>query len=145
MPQADLYPSPTPTSPVGALDLDDLERLALKSRAVACALIAGLPGVGILASFFTGLPLFASLMAGCFLLATALVARKALVTFTGKTLRLLVTARLVIIVVLGSLLFCTSGSGWAAVVSATLLWLVADRLLGRRALADLHKTVRGRR
>jgi hypothetical protein len=68
-----------------------------------------------------------------------------LITFTGKTLRLLVTARLVVVLVVGALLFCAWGSAWVAIVSATLLWLVADRLLGRRALADLHKTVRGRR
>ncbi len=83
-------------------------------------------------------------MAACFLLATALTCRKALIAFTSRTLRLLVTARLVIVLVVGALLFCTWGSAWVAVVSATLLWLVADRLLGRRALSDLHKTVRGR-
>ena len=74
----------------------------------------------------------------------ALVCRQALVTFTGKALRLLVTARLVLILVVGALLFCTSGSAWVGVVSAVLLWLTADRLLGRRALYDLWKLVRSR-
>jgi len=62
-------------------------------------------------------------------------------TFTGKTLRLLVASRLVVVLVLGSLLFCATGSAWMCVVSATLLWLVADRLLGRRALFDLRRLV----
>jgi hypothetical protein len=49
-------------------------------------------------------------MAGCFLLATALVCHRALIRFTSRTLRLLVAARLVLIVVLGALLFCATGS-----------------------------------
>jgi len=100
------------------------------------------PALGLLLSLAATLPLFAALMSACFLLATSLVCRKALVTFTSRTLRLLVTARLVIVLVLGALLFCTSGSAWVAVVSALLLWLTADRLLGRRALYDLWKLTR---
>ena len=144
MPQLPFTPSPTLASQAGSLDLDDLERRALQSKAVAWGLIAGLPTLGIAASLTVGVPPFAALMAGCFLLATALVCRKALVTFTGKTLRLLVTARLVIVLVVGALLFCTSGSAWVGVVSAVLLWLTADRLLGRRALYDLWKLTRSR-
>jgi hypothetical protein len=140
----DLYPSQALAAPAGPLDLDGLERRALRSRAVAWGLIAGLPALGIAASLTAGVPLFAALMAGCFLLAAALVCRRALVTFTGKTLRLLVTARLVLVLVVGALLFCTSGSAWVAVVSAVLLWLTADRLLGRRALYDLWKLTRPR-
>ena len=140
----DLYPSQAPAAPAGPLDLDHLERRALKSKAVAWGLIAALPALGIAASLTAGIPLFADLMAGSFLLATALVCRKALVAFTGKALRLLVTARLVIILVVGALLFCTSGSAWVGVVSAVLLWLTADRLLGRRALYDLWKLTRSR-
>ena len=41
--------------------------------------------------------------------------------------------------VVGALLYCTSGSAWSGVVAALLLWLVADRLLDRRALYDLWK------
>jgi hypothetical protein len=63
---------------------------------------------------------------------------------SAKTLRLLVTARLVIILVVGALLLCASGSAWVGVVSAVLLWLTADRLLARRALYDLWKLVRPR-
>ena len=140
----DLYPSQAPATPAGPLDLDGLERRALQSKAVAWGLIGGLPALGIVASLTAGVPLFAALLAGCFLLAAALVCRKALVTFTGKTLRLLVTARLVLVLVVGALLLCASGSAWVGVASAVLLWLTADRLLGRRALYDLWKLTRPR-
>ena len=139
MSQSELYPSVVPSQ---SLDLDDFERRVRRSPAVACGLIFGLPAFGVVVALAAKLPLFAALMAGCFLFATALVCRKALATFTGRTLRLLVTARLVIVLVLGALLFCTSGNAWVAVVSALLLWLTADRLLGRRALYDLWKLTR---
>ena len=61
----DLYLSQAPATPAGPLDLDGLERRALKSRAVAWGLIAGLPALGIVASLTVGVPLFAALMAGC--------------------------------------------------------------------------------
>ena len=144
MPPSDLCPPHAPAPGAEPLGLDDLERRLVRSKALARCIIAGLPTLGALASVFLGLPLFAALMAGCLLLATALTCHKALATFTGKTLRLLVTARLVVVLVVGALLFCTWGSAWMATVSATLLWLAADRLLGRRALSDLHKAVRGR-
>ena len=35
MKHADLFPSQAPAAPAGPLDLDDLERRALKNRAVA--------------------------------------------------------------------------------------------------------------
>jgi len=133
-----------PALPRGGFDLDTLEEYALKSKSVAWCLIAGLPALGLLLSLAAALPLFAALMSACFLLATSLVCRQALVTFTSRTLRLLVTARLVLILVLGGLLFCTSGNAWVGVVSATLLWLTADRLLGRSALHDLGKLTRSR-
>ncbi len=125
------------------LDPDKLEQAVATSQAFAWSLIVGLPVLGMLASVLTRLPLFAALMAGCFLLATALTCRRAIATFTGKALRLLVTARLVLVVVLGALLFCTTGVAQLSVVSAVVLWLAADRLLGRRALYDLFKAVRG--
>src|SRR5204862_5011538 len=88
------HPSPhAPALGAEPLGLDDFERRLARSKALARFLIAGLPTLGALASVFWGLPLFAALMAAAFLLATALTCRKALVTFTGKTLRLLVTAR----------------------------------------------------
>lgn len=126
------------------LTLDDLERHLTQSPTVARCLIVGLPSLGILGSLVFGLPLFAALMCGSFLLATALVARKALVRFASRTLRLLVAARLMIVLVLGALLVCTSGSTWVGIVSTLLLWLTTDRLLGRHALADLGKLVRNR-
>lgn len=125
-----------------APSIDELERYASRSPTVALCLIVGLPGLGILTSLVFGLPLFASLMSGSLLLATALVCRKALIWFTTHTLRLLVTARLVIVLVLGALLFCATGSAWMAVVSTLLLWLTTDRLLGRRALHDLGRSAR---
>jgi hypothetical protein len=81
-------------------------------------------------------------MAGSFLLAVVLIGRKALVTFTGETLRLLVTARLVIVLVLVALFVCTSGSVCVAIVSSVVLLLTADRLLGGRALHALSKAVK---
>jgi hypothetical protein len=102
-----------------------------------------LPALGLLAALFAALPLFAVLMAGCFLLATALPCRKAVATFTRQALRLLVTARVVLVVVPGGLPCGTAGAPHLAVVSAVVLWLAADRLLGRRALRDLYRAVRG--
>lgn len=135
-----------PTSNVSSnqLDLLALEKAISTSKVFAWLIIAGLPTLGIAATLLLHLPLFACLMAGCFLLATALVCHKAISTFTGKTLRLLVTARLVIVLVLASLLFMTTGTIWTGLVSSVLLWLVADRLMGRRALYDLWKLVRSR-
>ena len=123
-------------------ELDHLERHTLTSKTLATAIIFGLPIFGMVASLGAGLPLFAALMSGCFLLTTALMCRKAMLRFTSLTLRLLVAARLVIIIVLGALLFCTGGGAWMAIVSAVLLWLASDRLMGRRALGDLYKLVR---
>ncbi len=116
-----------------------MERAIRTSTGFAWLIVAGLPLAGIVATLCLALPLFAALMAGCFLFATALVCHKAVATFTGRTLRLLVAARLVIVLVLATLLFLTSGCVWAGVVSSTVLWLVADRLMGRRALYDLWK------
>ncbi len=132
----------TALSRIRPLSLDDLEREVITSKTVARSLIVGLPLLGILASLFFGLPLFAALMSGCFLLATAYVCRQALVRFTGRTLRLLVACRLVIALVVGAVLFCATGAAWAGMVSALLLWLTADRLLGRHTLQDLSNSVR---
>ncbi len=145
MPHANAPAVPTPVPQSAPLNLEGLERALAGSRAFAWVLIAGLPILGMVASYFLELPLFASLMAGFFLLAVTLVCYKVLATFTGKTLRLLVTARLVVILVVGALLFFTGGSAWMCLVSATLLWLTADRLLGRRALYDLWRLTRARR
>jgi len=123
---------------VEQLTFDDLERFLCRSRVFAWALIVGLPALGTLGSLVGGLSLFAALMAGSFLLATALTCRKALARFTSRTLRLLVAARLVIVLVVGALLCCATGAAWASVVSGLLLWLVADRLLGRYALNSLR-------
>ena len=134
-----------PASQPSRFDRQALEQSTARSRAGAWWLIAGLPALGITASLYAQLPLFAALMAGCFLLATTLVCHKAMATFTSKTLRLLVTARLVLVLVVGALLFCTSGGAWMAVVSAVLLWLAADCLLGRGARAELKELAQGQR
>lgn len=123
--------------PVPPVSFDELGRRAVTSTPVAWTVIAGLPVLGFLASLFARLPLFAALMAACFLLATALVCHKALVRFASRTMQILVTARVVVIVVVAGLLFCTTGTAWMAVVSAVLLWLASDRLIGRAALTDL--------
>lgn len=134
---------PATTAPPGnSLSLADLERIPARSQTFAWALIAGLPVLGATLTIMAGLPTFAALMAGCFLLATAFVSARAIATFVGKTLRLLVAARLVVVIVLASLLVHATGSAWNGIVSATLLWLVADRVLGRRALYDLWKLAR---
>ena len=64
--------------------------------------------------------------------------------FTGRALQLLVAARFTVVVVVGALLFGTTGSAHLALASAVLQWLAADRLLGRRALFGLWKATRGR-
>ncbi len=145
MPSHALARSPLPASGVESLTIDDLERHLLQSPTVARALIFGLPALGVFASLLAELPLFAALMAGCFLLATALVCRRALIRFSSHTLRLLVAARLVLILVVSALLFCETGAAWMGVVSALLLWLVADRLLGPLALRSLRNRNRVRR
>lgn len=136
MSQSDLY---TPNGTSTTLNLDDFEQRIQKSPVVAVAIIVGLPLMGIVAVIMARLPLFAAMMAGGFLCPTALVCHKAMARFTGRTLRLLVAARLVLVLALAMLLFGTSGNAWVAVVSALLLWLTADRLLGRRGLYDLWK------
>ena len=114
----------------------------LRSPTASRLLIVGLPALGMLASLSLTLPLFTTMLSGCFLFATTLVCRKAILTFTGATLRLLVMARMVLLLVLAAMLFCTTGAAWMCLVSAVLLWLVSDRLLGRRALRDLFELCR---
>src|SRR4051812_27775130 len=92
--------SSAPVTQASPWDLDALEYSLLRSTLFAWFLIAGLPALGLLASLLMALPLFATLMAMSFLLATSLVCRKAICTFTGKTLRLLVAGRLVLVLVL---------------------------------------------
>jgi hypothetical protein len=77
-------------------------------------------------------------------LATGLTCRRALAAFTSQTLHLLATARVVVLLVFGALLFSAQGDVRAVVVSATLVWLVGDRLLGRDALYGLWQRLRGR-
>jgi hypothetical protein len=143
---------PTTTKPLlltdpesGSLDLEALQRAVATSKTFALCIIFGLPALGLLAALVCEIPLFAALVASGFLFGTGLVGHKALATFTGVVLRLLVGARLVIVLVVAGLLFCASGCVWTGVVSALLLWLTTDRLLGRRALYDLYKLTRGSR
>ena len=119
--------------------VEQLQTWLLRSPTASRSLIIGLPALGMIASLSFALPLFGTMMAGCSLFATTLVCRRALLTFAGATLRLLVMARMVLLFVLAAMLFCTTGSAWMVLVSAVLLWLVSDRLLGRRALHDLFE------
>ncbi len=89
---------------VVSFDLDNLERTLARSTTFALYVILGLPSVGVLFSLVIGLPFFAGLMAGTFLFAIGLTCHRALATFTGRALRLLVTARLALILVLAALL-----------------------------------------
>jgi hypothetical protein len=122
--------------------VEQIQTWLLRSPTASRVLIVGLPALGMLASLSFALPLFGTLMSGCFLFATTLVCRRAILTFTGATLRLLVMARMVLLFVLAAMLFCTTGGAWMCLVSAVLLWLVSDRLLGRRALRDLFRLCR---
>jgi hypothetical protein len=122
-----------------ALRFDEVEQQLTRSPTIAWYVIVGLPSLGVLAALAAELPLFAVLMAGCFLLATTFVLARAMARFAGRTLRLLVAARMVVALVLGALLLTTGAAAWMAVVSGALLWLVADRLLGRAALTDLGR------
>lgn len=123
------------------INLDELGDRATVSTSIAKVIVAGLPMLGLVAALFCGLPLFAAFMTGTFLMGTAVLCRKALTTFTGDVLRLLVTARFTIVLVVGALFFATHVAAWMAIVSGVLLWLAADRLLGRRALHQLWKRV----
>jgi len=49
---------------------------------------------------------------------------------------------MVVTLVVAALLLAIGGAPWMAVVSAVLVWLVADRLLGRQALTELGKRKR---
>jgi len=129
------------TTPDATPSARDIQRYLMSSKPFAWLVIAGLPGLGAALTLLSGLPLFAALTAGCFLLAVSLVCFRAVATSTGL-LRLLVAARLTIVLALAALLFCTTGSAWVGLVSAVLLWLAADRLLGRRAVYDLWKATR---
>ena len=124
--------------------VEQFQTWLLRSPTASRMLIIGLPALGMLASLSFALPMFGTMMAGCFLFATTLVCLEAILTFTGATLRLLVMGRIVLLFVLAAMLFCTTGGAWMCLVSALLLWLVSDRLLGRRALRDLSELCRGK-
>ena len=132
----------TVSSQQTALAIDNLEKRLSRNRTVAWAVVVGLPVMGALASLAGGLPLFAGLMAGFFLVAASLVITRAVTRFVSQTLRLLVSARMVVTLVVAALLLAIGGAPWMAVVSAVLVWLVADRLLGRQALTELGKRKR---
>jgi hypothetical protein len=136
--------APRPALPT-ARQMDELERHLNRSPAVAWGVIAGLPVVGVVTSLFFGLSPFAALLTGSFLLATSFVLVRAMVRFTSQVMRLLVAARLVVALLVGALLFWADGNAWAALVSAVLFWLVADRLLGRIALNGMTQLRRKRR
>src|SRR5438874_3867898 len=101
-----------PAPQTSQLDPRLTEKAGVLSKVVAWAVITGLPTLGLVASLYAQLPLFAALMAGCFLMATTVVCYRAITTFASTTLRLLVTARLMIVLVVAALLFCTTGFSW---------------------------------
>ena len=106
--------------------------------------IAGLPLAGLAAALWMNLPTFACLMSGAFLLAAGLTCHRGIAACTGEVVRLLVSARLVVVLVLASLLLVATGAVWTSLVSGVLIWLVADRLLGRATLRDLVELTRER-
>ena len=110
---SDTVTAPAAQAQQGASDpVEQAQRWLLHSPAVAGVLIVGLPVLGMLSSLFLRLPLIATCMAGAFLLATTLLCRRAILTFAGTALRLLVLARLVLVLVLAGLLFCATGAAW---------------------------------
>jgi hypothetical protein len=135
---------PEPASAAAAPEGSLIERLAVSKQAAGC-LVTALPLVGLLLTLLVGLPVFAALLCGCLLLAVAVICQQALVACTSPRLRLLVSARLVLLLVVAALLFCISGSLWMATVSALLLWLSSDRLLGPRTLLELRLRLRSPR
>ena len=135
--------SPAPLAPAatasGQLDLQALEKAVATSKGFALFIIFGLPLIGVVSAAALTMNPLAALGAGVFLFYTSCICHRAVMTFTGRTLRILVAARLVLVMAVAALLGLTTGTVWATVVSSILLWLVADRLMGRRALYDLWK------
>ena len=75
--------------------------------------------------------------------AVALNYRKAMIGATGRTVRFLIAVRRpIVVLVVAGLLFSASGAVWTGIVSALLIWLTAERLLGRHAFIDLGKLTR---
>src|SRR5262245_19487665 len=103
-------PEPTHAPEPGGLDLDALEGAIRSSTLFAWLIIAGLPLAGLAAALWLNLPTFACLMSGAFLLAAGLTCHRGIAACTGKVVRLLVTARLVIVLVLASLLLVATGA-----------------------------------
>lgn len=120
---------------------DPLLNTLLTSRAVARSVVVGMPMLGLIAAASVASTGLAMLLMAGFIAATAIVCTKALVTFTGRTLRLLLAARFAIVVTVVSLLFATAGVPHNCLVNGILAWLVADRLMGGRALLDLWRLV----
>jgi hypothetical protein len=115
------------------------ERQLAGTSVVPWAIVTGLPALGILAALVGGLPLFAAFMVAVLLLGTALLCHRGLTTFAGPLLQHVVTVRVIILLVMGAFLICASEGWWMIVVSALLIWLVAERLLGQRALHELWR------
>ena len=113
------------------------------SPAAALAVALGLTALVFVAALTAGLPLLGSTFTSGLTLVALFLFGRALVAFTGKLLRLLVLARAAVLLAVGLLLFVSTGAAWVGVVSALLLWLAADRLLGGCALRDLEWRTRG--
>ncbi len=123
-------------------DFSQAEDALLHSPRTNLITALGLPLLGILFTATIGLPAYVIMFASGFLMATGMIAVRAIVTFVGKTLKLLVACRLVIVGILGALLMCVTAPLWPILISAVVLWLVAEKLLGKRALLGLWKRMR---
>src|SRR6478609_6939084 len=89
-----LSPDPTTIIQAGQPEADLIEIVVgwlISSRLVAWFLVGGLPALGVVASLSVGLPPFAALMGGCFLVVTSLICRRAILTVAGTALAILVS------------------------------------------------------
>lgn len=113
----------------------------LTSTVLARVVVVGLPLLSVFAAVTAEVTWLAVLLTAGFLGAAVIVCGRAALTFAGQTLRLLLAARLAIAVVIVAVLFATHGFPHDMIVSGAMSWLVADRLVGGRALVDLWRLV----
>jgi hypothetical protein len=119
--------------------VENADRMMSTNKKLAWALALVLPAVCMAAALFVLLPVVGALFGLVFLTTAFLNAYRGIKRFTGKTLRLLVSGR-VAVVATTAVLILGGGFGVSYMVTAcAVVWLVADRLLGRLALARLEK------
>jgi hypothetical protein len=95
---------------------------AIIRKDLARIVIVAIPVLALAAAVTAELAWLALLLAAGFIGAAAIVCGRAAMTFTGETLRLLVSARVVIVVVLAAVLLATNGIAHTAIGSAALSW-----------------------